>query len=120
MWGLAFKADTDDVRESPALVLIGALLEAGARVQAHDPEAAEAARRVFGDRITYADNPYAAAEGADALVLVTEWRMYRNPDFERLRDLLRRPLILDGRNLYDPERLEAAGFEYYGIGRGRS
>ncbi|HEU5051370.1 MAG TPA: nucleotide sugar dehydrogenase, partial [Gemmatimonadales bacterium] len=120
VWGLAFKADTDDVRESPALVLIGALLEAGARVQAHDPEAAEAARRVFGDRITYADNPYAAAEGADALVLVTEWRMYRNPDFERLRDLLRRPLILDGRNLYDPERLEAAGFEYYGIGRGRS
>ncbi|HEX6644822.1 MAG TPA: UDP-glucose/GDP-mannose dehydrogenase family protein [Gemmatimonadales bacterium] len=118
VWGLAFKADTDDVRGSPAVALIESLLRAGATVAAHDPEAAASARRLFGDRITYADNPYDAAAGADALVVVTEWRMYRTPDFERLRASLRRPLVVDARNLYDPERLAASGFTYYGIGRG--
>ena len=119
VWGLAFKADTDDVRSSPAVPLIEALLEAGASVQAHDPEASASARRVFGNRIAYVETPYAAATGADALVVVTEWRMYRTPDFERLRGALRRPLIIDARNLYDPERMAASGFEYHGIGRGR-
>ncbi len=119
LWGLAFKADTDDVRSSPAVPLIESLLAAGASVRAHDPEAVASARRTFGDRIAYADTPYAAAAGADALVVVTEWRMYRTPDFERLRSVLRRPLIIDARNLYDPDRMAASGFEYYGIGRGR-
>jgi UDPglucose 6-dehydrogenase len=119
LWGLAFKADTDDVRSSPAVPLIESLLAAGASVRAHDPEAVASARRLFGNRIAYADTPYAAAAGADALVVVTEWRMYRTPDFERLRGVLRRPLIIDARNLYDPDRMAASGFEYYGIGRGR-
>ncbi|HEU4830227.1 MAG TPA: UDP-glucose/GDP-mannose dehydrogenase family protein [Gemmatimonadales bacterium] len=119
IWGLAFKADTDDVRSSPAVPLIEALLAAGATVRAHDPEAVASARRVFGEGITYVDTPYAAAAGADALVVVTEWRMYRTPDFERLRATLRRPLIIDARNLYDPDRMAASGFEYHGIGRGR-
>ena len=119
LWGLAFKADTDDVRSSPAVPLIESLLAAGASVRAHDPEAVASARRMFGDRIAYLETPYAAASGADALVVVTEWRMYRTPDFERLRSVLRRPLIIDARNLYDPDRMAAGGFEYYGIGRGR-
>ena len=118
VWGLAFKADTDDVRESPAIPLIEDLLAAGASVRAHDPEAAQSARRVFGDRIEYPADPYDAAAGADALFVVTEWLMYRVPDFERLAATMRRPLLLDGRNLYDPARLRAAGFEYVGIGRG--
>jgi UDPglucose 6-dehydrogenase len=120
VWGLAFKADTDDVRESPAIPLVEDLLAAGATVRAHDPEAAESARRVFGDRIEYSADPYDAAAGADALFVVTEWLMYRVPDFERLASTMRRPLLLDGRNLYDPARLRAAGFEYVGIGRGGS
>ena len=120
VWGLAFKADTDDVRESPAIPLVEDLLAAGATVRAHDPEAAEAARRVFGDRIEYSADPYDAAAGADALFVVTEWLMYRVPDFARLATTMRRPLLLDGRNLYDPARLRAAGFEYVGIGRGGS
>ena len=119
IWGLAFKADTDDIRSSPAVPLIDALLACGATVQAHDPEAVVSARRTFGDRIRYVETPYAAAAGAHALVVVTEWRMYRTPDFERLRATLRRPLIIDARNLYDPDRMAASGFEYHGIGRGR-
>ncbi|HLS47720.1 MAG TPA: UDP-glucose/GDP-mannose dehydrogenase family protein, partial [Gemmatimonadales bacterium] len=119
IWGLAFKAETDDVRESPAVPLIEGLLSAGAEVRAHDPKAVASARRVFGDRVRFDADPYDAAAGADALVVVTEWLMYRTPDFVRLKSSLRRPLILDGRNLYDPERLAAAGFEYHGIGRGR-
>ncbi len=118
VWGLAFKADTDDVRESPAIPLIEDLLAAGATVRAHDPEAAGSARRVFGDRIEYPDDPYDAAAGADAVVVVTEWLMYRVPDFERLGAAMRRPLMIDGRNLYDPARVRAAGFAYVGIGRG--
>ena len=117
LWGLAFKAETDDMRESPAVPLIEGLLAAGARVQAHDPKAMEHARAIFGDRLLYAADPYSAAHGADALVVVTEWLVYRNPDFERLRGILRRPLIIDGRNLYAPERLAGLGIEYHGIGR---
>jgi UDPglucose 6-dehydrogenase len=120
IWGLAFKAETDDMRESPAIPLIEGLLAAGARVQAHDPKAIESAHVVFGDRISYSPDPYSAATGADALVIVTEWLVYRNPDFERVKALLRQPLVLDGRNLYDPVRMRAQGFTYHGIGRKRA
>jgi UDPglucose 6-dehydrogenase len=119
VWGLAFKAETDDMRESPAIPLIEGLMKSGARVRAHDPKAIESAHAVFGDRIHYASDPYSALEGAEALVIVTEWLMYRNPDFDRLKSLLKRPLIVDGRNLFDPERMKNEGFEYHGIGRRR-
>ena len=118
VWGLAFKAETDDMRESPAIPLIEGLLAAGARVQTHDPKATDSARMIFGDRVMYAADPYSAAHGVDALAIMTEWLLYRNPDFERVRKLVRRPLLLDGRNLYDPDRMAALGFEYHGIGRG--
>ncbi len=117
LWGLAFKAETDDMRESPTIPLIEGLLAAGARVQTHDPKATDSARTIFGDRVMYAADPYSAAHGADALIVMTEWLLYRNPDFERVRKLVRRPLLIDGRNLYDPERMAALGFEYHGIGR---
>ena len=117
VWGLAFKAETDDVRESPALVLVEALLGAGATVQAHDPAAIETARHVLGDRVEYVAHAYDAVAGADALAIVTEWREYRNPDFDRLKQALKRPLIVDGRNLYEPARLIELGFTYDCIGR---
>jgi UDPglucose 6-dehydrogenase len=117
LWGLAFKAETDDMRESPTIPLIEGLLKAGARVQTHDPKATDSARTIFGDRVMYAADPYSAAHGADALVVMTEWLLYRNPDFERVRRLLKRPLLIDGRNLYEPDRMAALGFEYHGIGR---
>ena len=105
------------MRESPTIPLIEGLLAAGARVQTHDPKATDSARAIFGDRVMYAADPYSAAHGADALLVMTEWLVYRNPDFERVRKLLRRPLLIDGRNLYDPARMTALGFEYHGIGR---
>ncbi|HTS89440.1 MAG TPA: UDP-glucose/GDP-mannose dehydrogenase family protein [Gemmatimonadales bacterium] len=117
VWGLAFKAETDDMRESPAIPLVEGLLARGARVRAHDPKAIETARQVFGDRITYAADPYSAADGADALAIVTEWLVYRTPDFDRLKSVLKRPLVVDGRNLYDPVRMAAQGFAYHSIGR---
>lgn len=118
VWGLAFKAGTDDIRESPAIPLIEGLLGRGARVVAHDPHAAAAARKQFGARVTLVDDPYCAVQGAHALVVVTEWLQYRTPDFERIRGLMARPLVVDGRNLWDPGRMRHAGFEYRGIGRG--
>jgi len=117
VWGLAFKAETDDVRESPALVLIEALLEAGARVQVHDPAAMETARRQLGDRVRYAGHAFDALAGAEALAVVTEWLEYRNPDFGKIKQLLKRPLIVDARNLYDPQKLGRLGFTYDSIGR---
>jgi UDPglucose 6-dehydrogenase len=117
VWGLAFKAETDDVRESPALALVGQLLAAGAEVRVHDPAAMPAARRHLGDRVCYAAHAYEALEGAAALAIVTEWLEYRNPDFERMKALLAQPLIVDGRNLYDPARLARLGFTYDSIGR---
>jgi UDPglucose 6-dehydrogenase len=119
VWGLAFKAETDDMRESPVIPVIEGLLDAGARVQTHDPRATDSARMIFGDRVMYAADPYSAAHGVDALLVMTEWLVYRNPDFERVRKLVRRPLLIDGRNLYDPDRMATLGFEYHGIGRGR-
>jgi UDPglucose 6-dehydrogenase len=117
IWGLAFKPRTDDIREAPALVLIESLLEAGAHLRVHDPEAIENVRAVYGDRLIYCDRPYGALELADALVVTTDWNEFRNPDFEVMYRLLRQPVILDGRNLYDPAKMAALGFMYHGIGR---
>jgi UDPglucose 6-dehydrogenase len=117
IWGLSFKPNTDDMRESPALALIDGLLERGAYVVVHDPAALEEARRRYGERIEYAARNYDALDGADALVVVTDWNEYRRPDLQRVRSLLRRPVVVDGRNLYDPARMAALGFEYYSIGR---
>jgi len=117
IWGLAFKAQTDDMRESAALVLIDELLAAGATVVAHDPEAIHEAKRRLGDRISYAETNYAALDGADALVIVTDWNAYRTPDFARVKAALKSPVIVDGRNLYDPAKLRALGFTYASIGR---
>ncbi len=117
VWGLAFKPKTDDVRESPALALIQLLVGAGAEVTAHDPVAAETARRHLAPQVKLAAEPYGAAEGADALFLTTEWSAFRSPDWERLRGLMRLPVLFDGRNVWDAARARAAGFTYYGVGR---
>lgn len=117
VWGLAFKAGTDDMRESPAVALIDALLDAGATVRAHDPEAMEVARGIWGTRVTFAADPYEALTDADALAVVTEWLVYRNPDFDRIKATLRTPVVVDGRNLYEPARMSRLGFRYTGIGR---
>ena len=119
LWGLAFKANTDDMRESPSLTLIEALLDAGATVVAHDPAAMHETERRLGARITYAKTGYDAMDGADALVIVTDWNEYRFPDFARIKSMLRTPVVVDGRNLYDPEKMRALGFTYRSIGRGR-
>ena len=122
VWGLAFKPNTDDMREASSRRLMEQLLSAGARVRAHDPEAMAEARRIFGERegLVFCDSPAEATEGADALVVVTEWKAYWNPDFPALADRLRERAVFDGRNIYDPATVEAAGLAYYGIGRGRS
>jgi len=117
VWGLAFKAETDDVRESPALVLVEELLEAGARVQVHDPAAMETAAHQLGTRVAYAAHAFDALAGADALAIVTEWLEYRNPDFAKMKQLLQQPVIVDGRNLYDPQKMGRLGFTYDSIGR---
>ena len=117
VWGLAFKPGTDDMREAPSITIINKLLEHGARVQAHDPKANETAQRIFGTRITYFDDSYEALRGADALVLITEWPEFRNPDFERIKELMKTPVVFDGRNIYNPDKLRKMGFTYYGIGR---
>ena len=117
LWGLSFKPRTDDMREAPSVVIINRLLELGAEVRAHDPEAIREATRIFGDRITYSNNQYDILNGADALAIITEWSEYRNPDFDRIKTLLKQPLIFDGRNLYEPRRMHLAGIEYFSIGR---
>jgi UDPglucose 6-dehydrogenase len=116
VWGLSFKPNTDDLREAPSLVLIDDLLARGAKVHVTDPEALSAARRILGDRVRYFDRNYEAAEGCDALVLVTEWNEYRRPDFKRLKSLLKQPVVVDGRNAYDRRVLEGLGFAYDAIG----
>lgn len=118
LWGLAFKPNTDDMREAPSLVLIEELLAAGASVVAHDPVAMHETQRRVGDRIRYAESNYAALEGSDALVVVTDWNEYRHPDFERIRSTLASPVIVDGRNLYDARKMRTLGFTYESIGRG--
>jgi UDPglucose 6-dehydrogenase len=117
VWGLAFKPRTDDVREAPALAIIEALLARGASVRAYDPKASGTARRVLGNRVVLCSRSYEAVEGADALVVVTEWNEFREPDFRRMKGLMRRPAVFDGRNIYDPKQLRELGFHYEGIGR---
>jgi UDPglucose 6-dehydrogenase len=117
IWGLAFKPKTDDMREAPALTLIEGLLAGGARVRVYDPKAMLQARRVLGDRVTWCARSYEAAEQADALVLVTEWGEFREPDFARIKAAMRTPALFDGRNIWSPEPLKAMGFHYEGIGR---
>jgi UDPglucose 6-dehydrogenase len=117
IWGLSFKPRTDDMREAPSIPLINRLLEARAKVQAYDPQAEPVARRIFGRKIALADKSYGALKGADALVIATEWNEFREPDFDRMRKLMKSPVIFDGRNIYSPEHMRAQGFTYYSVGR---
>jgi UDPglucose 6-dehydrogenase len=118
VWGLAFKPRTDDMREAPSLTVVEGLLARGAQVAVHDPEALTEARKAFGDRVSYHRVNYEALQNADALLIVTEWNEFRRPDFARMKQLMRRPLIFDGRNLYEPEVMREHGFTYLPIGRG--
>jgi UDPglucose 6-dehydrogenase len=117
LWGLAFKPRTDDMREAPAISIIEGLLEAGATVRAYDPEAATTAKRLFGGRISLCEKSYDALSGADALAIITEWNEFREPDFEKMRRLMRSPVVFDGRNIYSPEQMRTLGFTYFSIGR---
>lgn len=117
VWGLAFKPRTDDMREAPAVTVIEGLLKAGAEVHVHDPEALNEARRIFGDRVHLHRVNYEALEGADALLVITEWNEFRRPDFERMKRLMKRPVVFDGRNIYDPNEMRQLGFTYYSVGR---
>ncbi len=117
VWGLAFKPRTDDIREAPALVLIDRLLSLGARVQVFDPEAMANTRQIYGEKLSYASQPMAAADGADAIAINTEWGDFRNLNFAELKDRMKMPVIFDGRNLYEPAQVQEAGFTYYSIGR---
>lgn len=117
VWGLAFKPKTNDMREAPSITVINALLESGADVVVYDPKAMEAAFSIFGDKIKYAKNSYQALENADAMLLLTEWNEFRRPDFDKIKHLLKRPVIFDGRNQYDSKRLASRGFEYICVGK---
>jgi len=117
IWGLAFKPRTNDMRDAPAIKIIESLVAAGARVVAYDPEAAEEGKRIFGTRIEYATNNYNCLEGANALLVVTEWQAFRNPNFDRMKSLMREAVIFDGRNIYDPAHVRERGFTYYSVGR---
>ena len=117
VWGLAFKPKTDDVREAPAIAVVEALLAAGARVRAYDPEAMKAAHGTFGGRVTLVTRAYDALVGADALALLTEWNEFRKPDFAKMRKLMQSPVVFDGRNIYNRDQMKADGFTYYAIGR---
>jgi len=117
VWGVAFKPKTDDIREAPAMNIIHGLIAAGAKVRAHDPKALPNLRGEFGDKITFCDDAYAATDGADALIICTEWNEFRSPDFTRLKEGLKRPVIFDGRNLFTPQQMRNRGFAYYSIGR---
>jgi len=119
MWGLAFKPYTDDIREAPALYNIDALVEAGCEVHVYDPEAMKNVEQVVGDKVTYCKNPYGCLEGADALLIMTEWPQFRTPDFEKMESLLKNKIIFDGRNLYELDQMKELGFVYYSIGRER-
>jgi len=117
VWGLAFKANTDDIRESPAIPLLEYLLKAGAEVCAYDPQAMEQTQRRFGDKLSYTEDNFSALKDADALVIATEWNEFRRPDFERMKELMKQPVIFDGRNLFEPKNMVKMGFTYYGVGR---
>ena len=117
IWGLAFKPNTDDIREAPAMTIINELLEAGAKIKAFDPEAMENVKALMGDKITLCDNQYDAIEGTDALAVVTEWNVFRTPDYDRIMSSLREPVVFDGRNVFDPVDMKERGFVYSSIGR---
>jgi UDPglucose 6-dehydrogenase len=117
IWGLSFKPQTDDMREAPSIEVINALLEAGARVRAHDPIALARAKSIYNGRVEFFDNNYETLKGAEALLIVTEWNEFRKPDFDRMKSIMKKPLIFDGRNIYDPKEMRDAGFTYFGIGR---
>ncbi len=117
IWGLAFKPDTDDIREAPALYMIEGLLEAGATVSTFDPEAMENVKKLLGTKIDFANDEYEALKGADALIVATEWALFRTPDFQRVGELLKSKSIFDGRNLYDLEEMKELGFHYVSVGR---
>jgi UDPglucose 6-dehydrogenase len=117
VWGLAFKPKTDDMREAPAITIIERLLAAGAHVRAFDPEANHTAKRIFGDRITLCERSYDAINGADALLVITEWNEFREPDFKKMKQLLKAPVVFDGRNIYSPDHMRELGFTYWSIGR---
>ena len=117
VWGLSFKPQTDDMREAPSRVIIDGLLQMGAQVIANDPAAMKEAKRIWGDKIEYQEYYYDVLDGADALLILTEWNDYRHPDFDRIKSLLKQPLIFDGRNIFDPQNMSKAGFHYYSIGR---
>ena len=117
LWGLSFKPKTDDMREAPAIVVVENLLQSGAEISAFDPVAMENAGKIFGKKVSFAKDEYSALKGADALVLVTEWQEFREPDMEKMKSLMKGRVIFDGRNIYNPEKVRAQGFEYFGIGR---
>lgn len=117
VWGLSFKPRTDDMRDAPSITIINRLLEHGVRIKAHDPEAMEEARKIFGSRVEYIQDNYEVVHDADALVVITEWNEFRRPNFERVINLMKSPVIFDGRNIYDPKEMRNLGFTYYGIGR---
>ena len=117
IWGLSFKPNTDDIREAPSITIIKRLLEVGARIKAYDPAAMDEVKKEFYDRIKYSKKSYDALEGADALVLITEWNEFREPDFERILKLMNTPVVFDGRNIFNPRKLQGMGFTYYGVGR---
>lgn len=119
LWGLSFKPQTDDMREAPSIVTINLLLSEGVNIKAYDPQAIENTKRIFKNKIEYGDTLYECLEGADALVILTEWNQFRNPDFKKIGDLMGKKIIFDGRNIYDPARVKDSGFEYYGIGRAK-
>jgi len=117
VWGLSFKPRTDDMREAPAIITINGLLEAGAKIKAYDPQAMEVAKSIFGNKIEFASDEFAATEGADALLIITEWNEFREPNFDTLKESLKKPVIFDGRNIYEARKMGAMGFDYYSIGR---
>ena len=117
VWGLSFKPRTNDMRDAPSIKIIESLLADGAAVAAYDPEATDEAKRIFSGRIQLSSSNYGCLEGADALLIVTEWQAFRNPNFERIKTMMRHPVLFDGRNIYDPAQLRQLGFTYYSVGR---
>jgi len=120
IWGLAFKPNTDDIREAPSLTIINELLAAGAKVKAFDPEAMDNVKEILGNKITFCENQYEAIEDADALAVVTEWNVFRTPDYDKIKSNLREPVVFDGRNVFDPTHMKELGFIYSSIGRPNS
>ena len=117
LWGLAFKPRTNDMREAPAITIVNTLLSKGAKIKAYDPKAMDEARRILPEEVEYSKNNYEALQGADALILVTEWNEFRRPDFDKIKNLLNNPVIFDGRNQYEPNRMAKRGFDYFSIGK---